>query len=251
MRSRMTQVLVPIVAAGLLVLGLIAVGKAARDRLRQESRYTFGITDIDCPEPPGLRRDEFLAEVQYLANLPDRLPSLDEDTAARLAGAFAQHPWVEKVEEVCILPPDRARVRLAFRTPVLVVPQPTGPRVVDGRGVLLPAAAPSDNLPTLQGEIASPAGLAGSLWGDASVSAAAAVVDTLRPHRERLELTGCEVRDGIVELNCGRIRVVWGSAPGVEKTGEAPAGNKLQRLLETCGKPGGLDASDLAALDLR
>ncbi len=241
MRPRTSQVLLPVVGAGLLVFGLIALGQAARDRLRQDGRYTLALSDVECPAPPGLRRDEFLAEVQYLARLPDHLPALDEDTADRLAGAFAQHPWVEKVEEVRVLPPNRARVRLIFRTPALVVPQPAGRRVVDGRGVLLPAAAPADGLPTLQGEIALPAGLAGFPWGDPSVSAAAAVADTLRPYRERLELTTFEVRDGTVAIVCGRARVVWGSAPGAERAGEAPAAEKVRRLLDTGDRPEGLD----------
>jgi len=241
----MSQVLVPVVAAGLLVGGLIALGRAARDRLRQHERYTVAVSDIDCPAPPGLRRDDFLPEVQYLARLPDRLPALADDTPARLADAFAGHPWVEKVEEVRIVPPDRARVRLVFRTPALAVPQPTGSRVVDGRAVLLPAGAPADGLPLLQGAVAPPIGLAGSEWGDPAVRAAAHVAAYLRPHRERLNLTTYEVREGVVELRCGRARVVWGSAPGSEAADEAPAAEKLRRLL------GAGDETAPAVRDLR
>jgi hypothetical protein len=170
----MSQVLVPVVGAGLLLAGLIVLGKAARDRLRQHDSYTISFNDIDCPAPPGLRRDEFLPEVQYLARLPTRLPALDDDTPARLSAAFARHPWVEKVEEVRIVPPDQARVRLTFRTPALAVPQPSGVRVVDASGILLPAGAPSEGLPVLRDAVAPPAGLAGEPWGDPTVTAAAA-----------------------------------------------------------------------------
>ena len=72
MRTRTSQVVVPIAAAALAVLGLIALGRAAREGLRQHERYTVNFADIDCPNPPGMTRDEFLAEVQYLARLPDR-----------------------------------------------------------------------------------------------------------------------------------------------------------------------------------
>jgi hypothetical protein len=176
----MSQVLVPVVGAGLLLLGLIALGKAARDRLRQHERYVITFTDIDCPSPPGLRRAEFLSEVQYLARLPDRLPALADETPTRVAGAFAKHPWVEKVQEVRILPPDRAQVRLVFRTPVLAVPQPNGPRAVDAHGILLPPSAPTDGLPVFRGSAAPPAGLAGEPWGDREVEAAAAAASRQR-----------------------------------------------------------------------
>ncbi len=173
MRTRTSQVLVPIGAAALVVLALIALGRAARQELRQHERYTVLFANVDCPSPPGMAHDEFLAEVQYLAQLPDHLPAIDEETPVRLASAFAQHPWVEKVEEVRIVKPDRARVRLVFRTPVLAVPQPNGLRVVDAHGILLPASAPTEGLRVFSGKAEPPAGLAGTPWGDPAVTAAA------------------------------------------------------------------------------
>lgn len=170
----MAQLVVAVVGAGLVLFGVIALGKAARDRLRRDERYTLTFADIECPSPPGMGRDEFLPEVQYLGRLPDRLPALDDQTPARLADAFALHPWVEKVEEVRVVPPDRACVRLAFRTPALAVPQPDGVRVVDAGGILLPPGAPSEGLPVFGGAAAPPAGLAGQPWGDPAVTAAAA-----------------------------------------------------------------------------
>jgi hypothetical protein len=180
MQIRASRVLTPVVGAGLLIFGLIVLGRAARDQLRQHERYTLAVSDIDCPTPPGLQRPEFLAEVQYVGHLPDRLSALDDDTAARLSAAFAQHPWVERVEEVRVAPPAGARVRLTFRTPALIVPQPAGPRVVDGHGILLPAAAPSEGLPVYPGSAPPPAGQSGEPWGDPAVTAAAA--DVARQH---------------------------------------------------------------------
>jgi hypothetical protein len=174
MQIRASRVLAPVVGAALLIVGLIALGRAARDQLRQHENSTLAVRDIDCPSPPGLQRPEFLAEVQYVGNLPDRLPVLDDDTPARLSAAFARHPWVEKVEEVRVVKPAGASARLVFRTPALIVPQPAGPRVVDGHGILLPAGAPSEGLPVFRGTAPPPAGLAGEPWGDPDVTAAAA-----------------------------------------------------------------------------
>src|SRR5262249_37699447 len=94
-----------LLGVGLLLFGLVALGKWAWDQIRSWDRYTVAFTDIACPSPPGQPRADFLDEVQYLAGLPDRLRLLDEDLAPRLAAAFALHPWVERVTGVEVLPP--------------------------------------------------------------------------------------------------------------------------------------------------
>ncbi len=251
MRTRMFHGLVPVAAAGAVLVGLIALGRLAHDRLRQHESYTISLADIDCPAPPGLERPEFLAEVQYLARLPDRLPALDEETPDRLAEAFARHPWVEKVEEVRILPPDQARVRLVFRTPALAVPLGKQLRVVDGQAVLLPRATTADGLLILRNTVAAPSGHAGSAWDDPAVHAAAAVAATLRPSLDSLGLTECEVKDGIVELRGGGARVLWGHAPGNETADEVSAEEKLRRLLDYCAVHGRLSAAEPPVHDVR
>jgi hypothetical protein len=160
-------------AVGLVLGGLIWVGKLALGELRDHNRYTLDFADIDCPSPPGQSRAEFLDEVQYLASLPARLRLLEEDLPRRLAVCFASHPWVEKVERVEIAPPKHVRVKLSFRTPSLAVPQAEGTRVVDRHGILLPKGAPADGLPIFPGFAAPPAGPVGTRWGDAAVEAAA------------------------------------------------------------------------------
>jgi len=232
MRTRMSQVLIPILGASLLLVGVIVVGRISRDYLRQDQHYVLHFSDIDCPAPPGLRREDFLPEVQFLGQLPNSLPALDDNTPSQLAAAFARHPWVEKVEQVRITPPNRAEVQLTFRTPALAVPQPDGTRVVDGHAILLPVTASSEGLPVLRGPIAHPSGLAGSAWDDPAVSAAAPVAAYLRSYRQRLGLISCEVRNGLVEIDCNSGRVAWGHAPGSEAADEEPAASKLRRLLD-------------------
>src|SRR5208283_1840488 len=105
MRKRLLQALVPLAGVGLLLLGLVIVGRTARDWLRHEDRYAFSFSDIDGPAPPGMERPAFLGEVQYLSRFPDRFSLFDEDLPARLQEAFARHPWVQTVEEVRVVPP--------------------------------------------------------------------------------------------------------------------------------------------------
>jgi hypothetical protein len=155
------------------VIGLILLGRQLHDKLRGDDRYRIRLAEVECTPPPGMERGDFLAEVQYYSGLPDQLPFLDTDLTTRLAGAFAKDPWVEKVERVEIAPPRLVRVRLLYRTPVLAVPYAGQTRAVDRNGVLLPASAPTDNLPVYRGTPKPPSGPAGTAWGDEAVEAAA------------------------------------------------------------------------------
>jgi hypothetical protein len=263
LRRWLLQGLVPLACVALALGGLIALGRLALERLRGEERYTIAFADLECAPPPGLSREEFLDEVQYLTGLPDRIGLLDDGLAERLAKAFGRHPWVEEVRGVEV----GARgvsVRLAYRQAVLAVPlKDRGPlkdgvaeiagrsglrreakksgRAVDKRGVLLPVKATVPGLPVLYGEVSPPKGQAGSPWGDPAVEAAARTADFLRPHQERLGLEDFEVIRGELVLSNPTVRVLWGHAPGAETIGEARAAVKLERLLHYQEAHGGLN----------
>ena len=229
-----------LVLAGLAVLlGWVVLGRPAADGLRASDRHALAFADTECDPPAPLSRADFLSEVQYLAGLPDRLSPLEDGLAARLAAAFAAHPWVESVERVELLP-GRARVRLSYRTAVLLVPHvdggkpPSHPeqRPVDARGVLLPLAAAGPGLPVFAGDANLPAGGAGHPWGDPRVEAAARTAAALLPHQDRLKIEAISVTGGTVELRAGKARVRWGRTPGAEEPGEPDAAAKVARLLE-------------------
>jgi hypothetical protein len=250
MRKSVLQIVVPAALAVALLLLLIALGRAARERLRTEDRYSIALADIDCPSPPGLERSAFLDEVQYLSHLPNRLPTLDDALSSRLSAAFALHPWVEKVNEA-VVAPGRVRVRLTFRTPALVVPLSGDPRVVDGRGVLLPAGASTSGLLVLRGKVPALTGVAGQTWDDPSIKAAAAVADLLRPHQDVFLLSEIEAGEGGLVLRGNGVRVLWGAEPGREGPDEAHAFEKVQRLLEYCHVHGKLDRPQPSLHDVR
>ncbi len=149
--------------------GLILLGKWGLEQLRGRERYAIAFAEIDCTPPPGLTRDEFLDEVQYLSRLPPRLGLLDEDLSEKLAGAFARHPWVEKVDGVLLIPPRHVEVKLLLRRPVLAVPTREGLVAVDREGVRLPRNASTAGLPVFEGKAAPPKGAAGTRWGDPKV----------------------------------------------------------------------------------
>jgi hypothetical protein len=108
-----------IAALGIAVslLAIIAAGNFTRDAVRNWDRYTFAFADIECTPPAGQARHDFLAEVQYVAGMPNRLSVLEENLAAHLADAFAQHPFVEQVEKVIVFPTRQVQVQVRFRPP--------------------------------------------------------------------------------------------------------------------------------------
>jgi hypothetical protein len=269
MRKGLVQALGPPLAATLLLAGLIVLGRAARDALRQEERYAVAFADIDCEPPPGEERAAFLGEVQYLAGLPERLRILDDELPGRLAEAFARHPWVAKVERVEVVLPGQVRARLTYRTPVLAVwwfegeipddhSRPLGrfngregALAVDRDGVLLPVSAPPDGLPAYVAKVPS-AGPAGSSWGDGAVEAAARTAAYLGAYREQLPFEDFDVADGSLVLSRRpNVRVLWGHAPGAEAVDEAHAAEKVQRLLDYSKEHGGLDQPGPQEHDVR
>lgn len=166
--------LAPLLLVGLFLAGLVLLGNWARHAVAPLDRYQLPFAHIDCTPPPGQAKDEFLAEVQYLAGWPDRLDVLEDALAARLADAFARHPWVEKVERVETIAAG-VQVRLAYRTPVLAVrlPGKSELRAVDRHGILLPASAVTAGLPIFPGPARAPTGPAGTPWDDPRVQTAA------------------------------------------------------------------------------
>jgi hypothetical protein len=73
-------------------------------------------TDINCTPPPGQDCLDFLAEVQYLAGMPDRLSVLDDSLSARLADAFARHPSVNKIQRIAVQRPRQVEIQVDFRS---------------------------------------------------------------------------------------------------------------------------------------
>lgn len=224
------------------MLGVVALGWWSRQYLRQTDHYLVPVAMIECSPPPDQARAELLAEVQYLANLPDHVNLLDEGLSARLTAAFARHPWVESVERVQLGPARQIRVWLHYRTPALVVSPPaasrdTEPRVVDGNAILLPPRASPRGLPRYLGPLKTPPGPAGTQWVDARLQEAAAVARLLAPQQTRFRLLRCEASaEGLVWQTDRGTRVVWRG--GVNSP---TAAAKMEHLQRHCQEHGDLD----------
>jgi hypothetical protein len=228
--------------AGLLLYGLITLGQAAREHLRGSDRFAVSFAEIECTPPAGQKRGDFLGEVQYLAEMPDRFGLLDEGLARRLADAFARHPRVAQVLRVELAPPRRMTVSLRYRTPALAVPVAGRTRVVDENGVLLPASTPAEGLPVWDGPAPPPKKPEGNAWGDATIEGAARTAAFLRPHQQRLRLTRVAKEDaGLVWSTAAGTRVLWGAPVGTRGACGVPPAEKRRRLVGYCDLHGSLD----------
>jgi cell division septal protein FtsQ len=157
------------------------LGDEATSRIARHDRYAVPFAAVEFDPPPGTDPDTFRAEVRYAGQPPDPVHPLDPADRGRLAAAFAAHPWVEAAEVVAD-PPAAVRVRLRFRTPVLAVRQTDGPvRLVDGEGVLLPAAPAPAGVAELTTPVSPPAAAAGRVWDDETVRRAVELVKAYRP----------------------------------------------------------------------
>lgn len=229
----------------LMLLAWVALGRQAARGLSEADRSTFAFADVDCEPPVPLSRGDFLGEVQFLSNLPDRLPLAEESVATRLAEAFGAHPAVSAVRRVEVRS-RRVQVTLNYRTPVLSVPSPGATRTVDGEGVLLPRFMARDGLPRLSAEsISMPAGAEGKPWGDERVTVGAAVAEQLRPYRDRLAVETIRVEGNDVTIAAGYTRVHWGSPPGRERANEPDAVTKSRRFASLAEQAGGSAERDI------
>jgi hypothetical protein len=238
--SWLLSVTAPLVAVAGVLLGVIVLGKLARDHLPEKSRIEFAA--IECEPPPGMTREDFLDEVRYHAALPALLELSDDLIDKKLPAAFARHSWVEAVEYVRRLPENRVTVKLRFRTPVVAVTMDGRRRAVDKNGILLTAKAPTDGLPVLRAGQFQPHKGEGTVWGDRRVVAAARTAAFLHDGREKLALTEIAVRgDELVLTTASGAKIDWGHAPGDETAKENPAERKREKLLARDTMSGEID----------
>ena len=204
--------------------------------------------------PPWIHTD-LKAEVVRDAFLDGPLSLLDPELTVRIAHAFAQHPWVAKVERVSKRAPAGVAVDLIYRRPVAMVEIP-GPALwpVDRDGVLLPTAdfSPTEALNYLRiAEIGtSPLGPVGTRWGDTHVTGGAKIAAVLLDDWETLKLEKVVAATRQIDANGAesdsyelytheRTRVDWGRPPGAESGTEAKAAQKIERLRQYADQHGG------------
>ncbi len=187
-----------------------------------------------------------------------------KDVTVRVGQAFSMHPWVKKVNHVTKRYPSRVIVDLEYRRPVAMVEvsmmhqgqrQP-GRLPIDGEGVLLPtvdftSTTADQYLRISAGETTPVSTMSGTAWGDDRVHEAAGVAGFLLPYQQQLGFfkviayrgptdgTGAVSNYFVLRTQQGA-SVIWGRAPGLERSGEPQAEQKMARLREYATQHGGL-----------
>jgi hypothetical protein len=213
------------------------------------------------PTPRGVP-SRVVEDIRIRAQLPEKLSLLQPGLAKQLAQAFADHPWIEKVNRVEVKRQRRIEVDLTYRRAALVVETSRGFYPVDAHSVLLPPTdfAPEDvnKLPVCRNVKTLPQGDAGEQWGDVVVDCAARIADSIAPggdidkNWKRLGLAAIlapvpktseplpeDLSFDIVTRGGSLIR--WGRAPGAD-TLEPSVEQKLARLGQVVQNQGSLDA---------
>lgn len=220
--------------------------------------YGVEATAISVTPPPQYVRTNII-ETVYRDAAMDQLSLIDAQACAKVASAFATHPWVKRVVSVRKLPGGVLDVRLDYRQPVAMVhvisrhPEHNGAGffAIDGEGILLPPSdfsrAETEQYLHIIVPGAYPTGGVGSEFGDSRVHAAAILAYLLQPYRKDLGISSIGVhgdlrQNPVVQLEIANgegERWFWGSPPGNEAKTEPPATMKLQNLLG--GAPVGSD----------
>ena len=255
---------------GLLAAGLLAVATAVTwhkvaDRVLSSSDYIVGADDLDITPLPSWIHSDVAGQAFTCIEAGDRrLSIIDDDAVERVAGAFSLHPWVKRVIRVSKHYPARIKVDLEYRRPVCMVMVKAedgteGLDPVDEEGVLLPTADFSSvearGYPWLTGFYAvEPAGGAGSHWGDERVVGAAEIAAAIADKWKTLRLDRIEPASpgrsayhsvyNYVLYTRGGTKIIWGRPPGSELPSEAPAADKIARLIDLIEVRGSLDAAD-------
>jgi hypothetical protein len=241
------------------------------------SEYRIGPDQVFVTPGPAWIHADVEAEVLRTAGMTE-LDLRDPQLVEKVASAFALHPWVAEVVQVRKQAPARIDVELRYRRPVAVVEvaarSESGLLFIDAEGVLLPSAdfAPGQAKEFLRIAAANetPAGVYGTPWGSQRIAGAARlaavwegeskkgnVASSGSKRWQRLKLYRIAAvqaagGDFIYELQTRTAtRIVWGSAPGMESSGEPSPEDKMASLERFVADKGDLDRENVPLIDLR
>jgi len=237
-----------------------------RSRIQAADEYRIGPEHIKLiPSLPSWIHRDLCKEVFHDAALDGSLNILDKNLCERITQAFAQHPWVGKVERVSKRLPATVEVELIYRRPVCMVEVSGGLLPVDEEGVLLPSSdfTPTEAVryPRLTGVGQAPPVSPGRRWHDARVIGGAELAAQLFDDWQRLQLRrivplshpppagenlGREASGEpfFVLITRGGSKILWGYAPGANMLGELPPGEKKARLLHYLAEHNSLEGRD-------
>jgi hypothetical protein len=267
----------PKVWASLLSIAVLGVGghflwRQQAASIARRPQYQLTSEAIHISPLPAWIRSDIKTEALRDAGLPGNLSLLEDwDTLVqRLRQAFEFHPWVKSVDRISRRLPSSLDIELTYRRPLAAV-EVKGPGgvallPVDVAGVRLPDVDLTDAERRFLPRIVNVSGrpLIGATWEDPRVVGGVKLASALQDVWRQLQLVEIipsphpqvqgDARFYSFEIvTNGRTRIVWGAAPGDERSaGESPFAEKRKRLLEFAATGGRLDSiHGPAAVDVR
>ena len=261
----------------LLVLsaGALWLWQKYSSRIAQRPEYGLDPDGVRITPPPEwIRADIKSAAIEH-GDLT-KLKMRDQQLTLQVKQAFSMNPWVRRVNQVRKRYPAQVDVELEYRVPVGMVQvaydhegkTTQGVLPVDGDGVLLPPEDLADRAADFPLVDAGPSAwptsnLPGTPWGDDTVHGAAAIAQVFGPNWKTLKLFKIVAKHIDASLGTEEsveyhlvtregTHVLWGHAPGRERSGEPKAVEKLGRLVTFSEQEGGLDTiAPQEQIDLR
>ncbi|SRR6056297_494010 len=236
----------------LVVGGYVAWHRWGADHVGRQF-FRLEPSQVELTDQPTYIRSDIRQQVFASTGLTE-LSLLDHQATARIAQAFATHPWIRQVIRVRKEAGGTIEIQVQYRQPVAMVlfysqhPEVQGWAYdpVDAEGIVLPQGdfdqADTKEYLVIRIPDVYSTGTPGFPFGDRRVAAAAQLAGLLTDFRERLGLREIRLAAGAGSdplhpafelVTQPGTTLIWGSAPGAELGGEPPASQKLKRLLES------------------
>ena len=246
----------------LLILAIFASGLFFFQKLKnqfpdltQRKEYQIETKNLLLnPAPPHYVPIDIVDQVIKRSQLPEKVSLLDSELVLKIADAFQNHPWVQKV--VSVQKTNTVEIEVLFRKPAAMVEIKENLYPVDNEGILLPpedfSVSDARRYPIITGIRSLPEGSAGSSWGDLTVQGAAQLAEALGPYWKELDIVSIEapprttaklsLDDLIYRLiTTGGSEIVWGRSPKSQRRGELRVDQKIGKLEKYYRDYGGFD----------
>jgi len=246
----------------LLILAILATGLFFFQKLKnqfpdltQRKEYQIETKNLALnPAPPHYVPIDIVDQVIKRNQLPEKVSLLDQELVLKIADAFQNHPWVQKV--VSVQKTNTVEVEVIFRKPAAMIALNQNLFPVDNDGILLPpedfSVSDARRYPIITGIRSMPEGSPGSPWGDLTVKGAAHLAEALGPHWKELDIVSIEAPprttaklslDDLVYrlITTGGSEIVWGRSPKSQRRGELRVDQKIGKLEKYYRDYGGFD----------
>lgn len=235
------------VLAGLCLGGLYL----CRAHVASSEQYQITAPVIHIPNKPLWWEQEFQDQIDRACAFANGASTFDDELLEKVAAAYLQCPWVNRVYWVKKHFPNQIRASIDIRWPAAAVAfGPANSRryyLVGRDGIRLPKAYATWpqaglNVPFIVGTRSAPP-LPGEPWGEGAVTAAIEIVERLKASgviRKSINITAVSVGNYLGRLSRDKSEFVvyaenncvieWGRAPSTNRPGELPVKEKIAKL---------------------